>query len=125
MTLPATVNLADGITWDDVIDVENPDALTLEGTTLSFTQVRDDSQILVKGNGKVHIQGGVHVNPRIRAGATVDGATQIEITGNVFTHYLSMPRATPVWSLFHIPARFLGRVWGRFYRKPRVRLRRS
>ena len=95
MTQPATVNLADGIKWDDVMDIENPDSLTLEGTTLSFTQVRDDSQILVKGNGKVHIQGGVHVNPRIRAGAPVDGAAQIEITGNVFTHYLSMPRVTP------------------------------
>ncbi len=95
MTQPATVNLADGITWDDVMDIENPDSLTLEGTTLSFTQVRDDSQILVKGNGKVHIQGGVHVNPRIRAGATVEGAAQIEITGNVFTHYLSTPRVTP------------------------------
>ena len=58
MTLPATVNLADGITWDDVIDVENPDALTLEGTALSFTQARDKPQILVKGDGKVHIQGG-------------------------------------------------------------------
>lgn len=95
MTQPATINLADGITWDDVIDIENPDALTLEGTTLSFTQARDKLQIQVKGDGKVHIQGGVHVNPCIRAGAPVDGAAQIEITGNVFTHHLSTPRVTP------------------------------
>ena len=37
MAQPATINLADGITWDDVIDIENPDAFTLDGATLSIT----------------------------------------------------------------------------------------
>lgn len=94
MTQPATINLVDGITWDDVIDIENPEALTLDVTTLSFTRTNGEPQILVKGGGKVHIQGGVHVNPRIHAGATVDGATQIEITDSVFTHRLVTPHVS-------------------------------
>lgn len=104
MAQPATINLADGITWDDVIDIENPDAFTLDGATLSITRARDEPQILVKGDGKVRILGGVHVNPFIRADAPVDGAAQIEITGNVFTHHLSMPRATP-WGASSISLR--------------------
>lgn len=95
MTQPATINFADGITWDDVIDIENPDAFTLDGATLSITRARDEPQILVKGDGKVHIQGGVHVNPCIRAGTPIYGVPQIEIAGNVFSHYLSTPSISP------------------------------
>lgn len=95
MTQTNTINLADGITWDDVIDIENPDAFTVEGTTICFTRASDKPQIQVKGDSKVHIQGGVHVNPRIRAVAPVNGVSQIEIAGNVFTHRISMHSVAP------------------------------
>lgn len=60
MIRPAIVNFGDGITWDDVIETEHPDSITLDSTVLSFERFYGEPR-----DGRLHIQGGVHVDPLI------------------------------------------------------------
>lgn len=89
MVQPAIVNFGEGITWGDVIETEHPDSITLDDTVLNFERFYGEPRISTKGGGKLHIQGGVHVDPLIL------GNTQhIEIAGNVFSHDLVIPRTS-------------------------------
>lgn len=89
MVQPAIVNFGEGITWGDVIETERPDSITLDDTVLNFERFYGEPRISIKGEGKLHIQGGVHVDPLIL------GNTQhVEIVGNVFSHDLVIPRTS-------------------------------
>lgn len=89
MVHSAIANFGEDITWDDVIETEHPDSITLDDTVLNFERFYSEPRISTKGEGKLLIQGGVHVDPLI-----LSNTQHIEITGNVFSHNLIIPRTS-------------------------------
>lgn len=89
MVQPAIVNFGEGITWGDVIETKHPDSITLDDTVLNFERFYGEPRISIKEEGKLLIQGGVHVDPLI-----LSNTQHIEIAGNVFSHDLVIPRTT-------------------------------
>lgn len=87
MVHPAIVNFGEGITWDDVIETEHPNSIALDDTVLNFERFYGEPRISIKEEGKLLIQGGVHVDPLI-----LSNTQHIEIAGNVFSHDLVIPR---------------------------------
>ena len=89
MTHPAIVNFGEGITWGDVIETEYPDSITLDDTVLDFERFYGEPRISTKGEGVLHIHGGVHIDPLI-----LSNTQHVEIAGNIFSRNLVIPRTT-------------------------------
>lgn len=89
MTRPAIVNFGEGATWGDVIETEHPDSIALDDAVLNFEYCYDKPRIITKGERKLHIQGGVHIDPFI-----VCNTQHIEIVGNIFSYHLIIPRSS-------------------------------
>lgn len=87
MIRPATVYCGGGNTWGAIVKTERPDSIALDDTVLNFECYYDEPRIITKGEGKLRIQGGVHVEPLI-----VCNAQHVEIVGNVFSLDLVIPR---------------------------------